>query len=96
MEYFPLLEKKIDINEYWTQDELKDFALEGFESLRKAILSKGLKLKEFEHEYDSFSSRNVNIGDFIRKVISKFTEELLNGNNPTWKEIFNKSQGEEL
>jgi len=93
---FSAVGKKIDINEYWTQDELKDFALEGFESLRKAILSKGLKLKEFEHEYDSFSSRNVNIGDFIRKVISKFTEELLNGNNPTWKEIFNKSQGEEL
>lgn len=85
---FAAVGKQIQIDKSWNKKELSQFATEGFILLRDKILEKGFNLSEFTDEYNSLSSRQVNIGNFIRKVIANYTYELMQGNSPEWKTIF--------
>ncbi|WP_167895620.1 hypothetical protein, partial [Thermococcus sp. M36] len=89
---FAAVGKHIKIEKSWTKKELSEFANKGFTTLRDRILEKGFDLSEFTAEYNSLSSRQVNIGNFIRKVIMNYTYELIQGNSPVWKVIFEESK----
>lgn len=89
---FAALGAHINLNENWNQDELVQATKKGFEELRKRIKDYGFQLNEFTGEYNVLSSRSVNIGNFIRKVVMDYTLELLIGNNPNWKYIFEKAK----
>lgn len=89
---FAALGRRIKIDEKWSEKELAEFAGKGFNELKDAIITKGFNLKQFTEQYNNMSSRSVNIGNFIRKVIMEYTFELLDGREPTWSEIFEKSK----
>lgn len=89
---FAAVGKHIKIDKDWTKKELIKFATEGFISLRDKVIENGFNLSEFTNEYNNLSSRDVNIGNFIRKVIMNYTYEMLQGNNPEWKVIFETSK----
>lgn len=89
---FAAVGKHIKINKDWTKNELAEFATEGFNSLRDKIIENGFNLSDFTEEYNNLSSRDVNIGNFIRKVIMNYTYEMLQGNKPEWKAIFETSK----
>lgn len=63
---------------------------EVFQKLIKSINENGLHLNKFTDEYNELSSRSVNIGSFIRKVVMEYFLSLLEGNSPTWNDMFNK------
>src|SRR6185369_3046143 len=79
---FAAVGKYIDIKDSWTKKELAEFATQGFDTLRDRILKKGFQLQHFTDEYNVLSSRSVNIGNFIRKVVMDYTFEILNNKNP--------------
>ncbi|HYV92757.1 MAG TPA: hypothetical protein VE978_13260 [Chitinophagales bacterium] len=89
---FAAVGKYINIDDEWDKSALRKAANEGFKVLRNNILHRGFKLKEFTNEYNTLSSRSGNIGNIIRKVVMNYTFELLQGNNPEWKDIFDKSK----
>lgn len=62
-----------------------------FDLLKEKLVNGSLKLKEFNSQYDVMSSRSVNIGNFIRKVVAHYILELLNDQNPTWENSFNSN-----
>lgn len=88
--FFAAIGKYIDVSSNWTEQELESKVESAIQSLDDLINSEGLKLSDFKNEYDSFSSRNVNIGNHIRKVIAFHIEEVLKGSNPLWKDSFQK------
>lgn len=88
--FFAAIGKHIDISSNWTDKELEIKVDSAIQNLEDLIKEEGLKLVDFKNEYDSFSSRNVNIGNHIRKVIAFHIEEVLNGSNPLWKDSFQK------
>ncbi len=61
-----------------------------FEKLNNSITKNGLNLTQFTNEYNVLSSRSVNIGSFIRKVVMEYTQSLLEEKQLTWSEIFNQ------
>lgn len=87
---FAAIGKRIKIDENWSDKDLAKFATVGFNELRDAILAKGLNLNQFTEQYNKLSSRQVNIGNFIRKVVTQYTLELLEGKEPNWESVFNK------
>jgi hypothetical protein len=89
---FAAVGKHIQIDKSWTKSELAQFASNGFNLLEEKILQNGFNLSEFTEEYNNLSSRDVNIGNFIRKVIMNYTYELLMGKSPIWKDIFGISK----
>jgi hypothetical protein len=62
------------------------------DKLKKNISIQGLKLSEFTDEYNVLSSRSVNIGMFIRKVVMEFILNLIEGNPRNWKDVFNQEK----
>lgn len=58
--------------------------------LKKNISNQGLKLSEFTNEYNVLSSRSVNIGMFIRKVVMEYISNLIEGNPRSWNDVFNQ------
>lgn len=89
---FAAVGKHIQIDKSWTKSELAQFASDGFSLLQEKISQNGFNLSEFTEEYNNLSSRDVNIGNFIRKVIMNYTYELLMGKSPIWKDIFDISK----
>lgn len=81
---------KIDFSEISTEQELYKVTDELFAELLKQIDLKGLDLKQFTDEYNVLSSRSVNIGAFIRKVIMEYTIGLLNNDEQSWNSVFEK------
>ena len=88
--FFAAIGNFINISSNWTNEELENNVDNAIQNLDDLIKIEGLKLIEFKNEYDSFSSRNVNIGNHIRKVIAYHIEEVLKGSNPSWKDSFQK------
>lgn len=62
-----------------------------FDKLNSKIDNQGINLDEFTKEYNGLSSRNINIGNFIRKAIMNYVIGLLSDNNPSWSIIFRSS-----
>ncbi len=78
------------LNNELTQDEIHDKTTANFKELRKKIETVGFNLKSFQNEYNNLSSRSVNIGNFIRKVIMNYTLDMLVSNKPlSWDSYFN-------
>lgn len=88
--FFAAVGNFINISSNWTNEELESKVDKAIQNLDKLITAEGLNLIDFKNEYDSFSSRNVNIGNHIRKVIAYHIEEVLKGSNPLWKDSFQK------
>ncbi len=63
----------------------------GFVELLDKTKTVGFNLSEFKEQYNILSSRSVNIGNFIRKVVMNYTVELLKNEKPSWQNIFNSS-----
>lgn len=60
-----------------------------FDKLITKVASNGFNLIDFTKQYNLLSSRSVNIGNFIRKVIMDYTIQILNDDTPSWEAIFN-------
>lgn len=87
---FAALGKKSNISEIENEADLLRISKETFNLLNQRIEEVGFKLEMFTSEYNILSSRSVNIGTFIRKVVMEYTLSLLNNENPDWQNIFNK------
>lgn len=78
-------------------EDLNKLTEEYFAELLRKTNDIGFNLNEFTKQYNILSSRSVNIGSFIRKVIMNYTMQLLKGENPSWEIVFNsKSKNEAL
>lgn len=89
---FAAVGKYININNEWNKDQLADNAATGFSCLKQKITATGFDLPAFTKEYNVLSSRQVNIGNFIRKAIMNYTYDLLQGYSPEWNAIFEKTK----
>lgn len=79
------------ISENSNIDNLNQVTQNSFDELLKKSLQVGFNLIEFKEQYNILSSRSVNIGNFIRKVVMHYTVSLLKGDKRSWKEIFNSN-----
>lgn len=73
-------------------DELQRQLNDKIDVLIGQIRDGALSLTQFTEEYNQFSSRSVNIGVFIRRVVMEFTVGLLIKSGPSWKSAFNYVQ----
>lgn len=80
-----------EINENSSIDYLNDLTEKKFKELLQKSTEVGFNLSEFKEQYNVLSSRSVNIGNFIRKVIMNYTVSLLKGEQPSWEKIFNSN-----
>lgn len=71
--------------------EIEKITHKVFDDLKNKFEKYGLDLTGFTEQYNVLSSRSVNIGNFIRKVIMDYTLNLLTDNTPTWKDSFSKN-----
>lgn len=76
------------IDENSNIDYLNLVTEKGFKELLHKSKLVGFNLGEFKEQYNILSSRSVNIGNFIRKVVMNYTVELLKGEQPSWEKIF--------
>lgn len=84
---FAAVGKNINFNEHANiQEQTKAI----FSKLNKNITENGLSLKDFTSEYNVLSSRSVNIGSFIRKVVMEFISGILEDKQLSWTEVFNQ------
>ncbi|MFH6951426.1 hypothetical protein ACHRV6_23260 [Flavobacterium sp. FlaQc-51] len=77
------------VDERQSVNEIQRLYEESFKTLLAKVEQYGFNLTEFTRQYNLLSSRSVNIGSFIRKVIMDYTVELLEDKKPSWEEIFN-------
>lgn len=89
---FAAIGRHINLEPTWSKLQLSEFAIKGFVELRNKILKNGLNLNEFTKEYNSFSSRSVNIGSHIRKVIMIYILNLLEEDQASWKSAFEEAK----
>ena len=82
------LGEHIQLNENSNLDYLKQVTENGFAELLEKSKDIGFNLSEFKEQYNILSSRSVNIGNFIRKVVMNYTVALLKGEHPSWQKIF--------
>ena len=87
---FAAVGSRIDFSIIQTEQELKTKADIEFETLTRRINEVGFNLTGFTDQYNVLSSRSVNIGSFIRKVVMEYTLQLMAEKNESWGEIFSK------
>lgn len=87
---FAAVGSRIDFSIIQTEQELKNKADKEFETLNRRINEIGFNLPEFTDQYNVLSSRSVNIGSFIRKVVMEYTLQLMDEKNESWSDIFTK------
>jgi hypothetical protein len=81
----------LQLNENSSIDYLTQVTDEGFAELLDKSKTVGFNLSEFKEQYNILSSRSVNIGNFIRKVVMNYTVSLLKNERPSWQNIFNSN-----
>lgn len=81
----------LQLNENSNLDSLTQITEKGFSELLDKSKSVGYNLTEFKEQYNILSSRSVNIGNFIRKVVMNYTVSLLKNEKPSWQNIFNSN-----
>ena len=81
----------LKLNEKSSLDYLNQTTDKGFKELLEKSNGIGFNLLEFKEQYNILSSRSVNIGNFIRKVVMNYTVELLINEKPSWQNIFNSN-----
>lgn len=77
-----------EINENVSIIDLQKLTEKSFSELLNKTDTIGFKLPEFTEQYNILSSRSVNIGSFIRKVVMNYTILLLKDEQPSWEGIF--------
>tara|TARA_R110002051_G_scaffold4043_1_gene21380 strand:+ start:18330 stop:19574 length:1245 start_codon:yes stop_codon:yes gene_type:complete len=87
---FAAIGSRLNFEQIQSSDDLKNKANVEFEKLEKNIKSQSYKLSHFTDQYNVLSSRSVNIGSFIRKVVMEYTIQLIEEKNQSWSDIFNK------
>ncbi|MEI7513340.1 MAG: hypothetical protein WCJ74_01830 [bacterium] len=90
------LGKYAEINENSDIDYLLQIAEQSFKELLQKTKDVGFNLVEFKQQYNILSSRSVNIGNFIRKVVMNYTITLLQGEQPSWEKIFKSNLKEDV
>lgn len=81
----------LQLNDNSSLDYLTQVTDKGFAELLDKSKSVGFNLTEFKEQYNILSSRSVNIGNFIRKVVMNYTVSLLKNEKPSWQTIFNSN-----
>ena len=81
----------LQLNEKSSLDYLNQTTDKGFKELLEKSNTIGFNLSEFKEQYNILSSRSVNIGNFIRKVVMNYTVALLRNEKPSWQNIFNSN-----
>ena len=81
----------LQLNENSRLDYLNQVTNKGFDELLDKSKTVGFNLVEFKEQYNILSSRSVNIGNFIRKVVMNYTVALLKNEKPSWQNIFNSN-----
>lgn len=79
------------INDKMSIADLQNITESSFNELLNKTNNIGFKLMEFKEQYNILSSRSVNIGNFIRKVVMNYTSNLLKGEDPSWEQIFDSN-----
>jgi hypothetical protein len=87
---FAAIGTKVKISHVQNEEELIKKTNLIIQDLKKQIRKVGWNLDKFTGEYNVLSSRTVNIGNFIRKVVMEYTLSLLEQGSPNWNEIFTK------
>jgi hypothetical protein len=87
---FAAIGSRIDISGIQTQEDLKNTVNNEFTILTKRINESGYNLSEFTNQYNILSSRSVNIGLFIRKVVMEYTLQLMEEKEESWSKVFSK------
>ncbi|TDD77200.1 hypothetical protein [Flavobacterium caseinilyticum] len=77
------------VNETQSIEDITKLYQDSFDKLLIMVKEKGFTLNEFTKQYNVLSSRSVNIGNFIRKVVMDYTIQLLEDADPSWEAIFN-------
>lgn len=88
---FAAVGSKISFLELTEEGQLEKQLDEVIETLVNEIGKGSLKLEQFTEEYNKFSSRSVNIGVYIRKVVMEFTLDLLTNSESSWKSAFSRA-----
>lgn len=78
-----------NVDETEVLSEISRVYTESFDKLLRKVAEEGFNLGDFTKQYNVLSSRSVNIGNFIRKVIMDYTVQLLEDASPSWEVIFN-------
>lgn len=86
---FAAVGKNINFEEPYN---IQDQTVAIFQKLNENIEKNGLRLTDFTNQYNILSSRSVNIGYFIRKVVMNYISGLLEGKQLNWTEVFNKTK----
>ena len=81
----------LQLNENSSINYLTQVTDKGFAELLAKSKTVGFNLSEFKEQYNILSSRSVNIGKFIRKVVMNYTVSLLKNEKPSWQNIFNSN-----
>lgn len=76
------------VNETQSIEDITQLYQDSFDKLLIKVKEKGFTLNEFTKQYNVLSSRSVNIGNFIRKVVMDYTVQLLEDADPSWETIF--------
>lgn len=84
---FAAVGKKIDFE---IPEKINEQTINAFQILISYISKNGLELTDFTNEYNVLSSRSVNIGSFIRKVVMLYVFGILDERKVSWKEVFNE------
>lgn len=90
------LGEHVGVNNSMSIDQLQSITETGFAKLLLQTNKIGFKLTEFKEQYNILSSRSVNIGNFIRKVVMSYTTTLLNDEEPSWEKIFKSNLKKEV
>lgn len=72
-------------------DEIERRTELSFKKLTDKLIGNVLDLEGFIEQYNILSSRSVNIGTFIRKVVMHYILELLNDRSSSWENSFNSN-----
>ena len=77
------------LNDNLSFNQIEEITNSSFNTLKKKIDTLGLNLISFQEQYNVLSSRSVNIGNFIRKVIMNYTFDLMsNTKSQSWEPYF--------
>ncbi len=78
------------LNNNLVEKEIFEQTDKSFKDLKTKIELHGYNLKSFQDQYNNLSSRSVNIGNFIRKVVMNYTYDMLKNEKPySWETYFN-------
>lgn len=86
--FFGAIGKYININKVDNSELLQDNFVSATNILKDIIKNTGLDLISFDQQYNSLSSRKINIGSYVRKATYNFILCSLEGKDSTWDVAF--------